>query len=90
MALQSQFAQTGDSFRFSDLVRVAAARLGLILAVATCFVAFVVVTLVLWPSSYTASTTIMLVPHNNNIAEDTSALSALPADPASIQNQIQI
>ena len=90
MALQSQFAQTADSFRFSDLVRVAAARLGLILAVATSFVAFVVVALVLWPSSYTASTTIMLVPHNNNIAEDTSALSALPADPASIQNQIQI
>ncbi len=80
----------GGSFRYGDLVRVASARLAFILAIATSIVAIVVVALVIWPSSYSATSTIMLEPRKNNIAENSSVLSALPTDPASVANQIQI
>ena len=83
---------SGDAgvFRFSDLLRVGAQRLALILTTATVIVAATIIALLLWPSSYSASTLVMLDQRVNNIAQNSSTLSALPTDPVSVQNQIQI
>ncbi|MGN6149438.1 MAG: GumC family protein [Rhizomicrobium sp.] len=77
-------------FRFSDLLRVGAQRLALILTTATVVVAATIVALLLWPSTYSASTLVMLDQRVNNIAQNSSVLSSLPTDPVSVQNQIQI
>ena len=83
---------SGDAgvFRFSDLLRVGAQRLALILTTATVIVAATIIALLLWPSTYSASTLVMLDQRVNNIAQNSSTLSALPTDPVSVQNQIQI
>ena len=77
-------------FRFSDLIRVGARRLALILTTATVVVAVTIIALLLWPSTYSASTLVMLDQRTNNIAQNSSVLSSLPTDPVSVQNQIQI
>ena len=77
-------------FRFSDLLRVGVERMALILTAATVVVAVTVVALLLWPSTYAASTLVMLDQRTNSVALSTSVLSSLPTDPVSVQNQIQI
>lgn len=77
-------------FRFSDLLRVGADRLALILTTATVIVAATIIALLLWPSTYSASTLVMLEQRVNNIAQNSSVLSSLPSDPVAVQNQIQI
>jgi uncharacterized protein involved in exopolysaccharide biosynthesis/Mrp family chromosome partitioning ATPase len=77
-------------FRFSDLIRVGARRLALILTTATVVVAATIIALLLWPATYSASTLVMLDQRVNNIAQNSSVLSSLPTDPVSVQNQIQI
>jgi uncharacterized protein involved in exopolysaccharide biosynthesis/Mrp family chromosome partitioning ATPase len=79
-----------DSFQFSDLVRVASERASMILAVATVIVALTLLALVLWPTTYTATATVMLDPRINAVLQNSAVLSAQPTDPASVQNQIQI
>jgi uncharacterized protein involved in exopolysaccharide biosynthesis/Mrp family chromosome partitioning ATPase len=79
-----------DSFEFSDLIRVASERASMILAVATVFVALTLLALVLWPTTYTATATVMLDPRINAVLQNSAVLSAQPTDPASVQNQIQI
>ncbi|HEY8950173.1 MAG TPA: exopolysaccharide transport family protein [Rhizomicrobium sp.] len=78
------------AFRFSDLIRVGANRLALILTTATVIVAATIIALLLWPSTYSASTLVMLDQRTNNVAQNSSVLSSLPTDPVSVQNQIQI
>ncbi|MBS0275697.1 MAG: hypothetical protein JSR55_15255 [Proteobacteria bacterium] len=78
------------AFRFSDLVRVGARRMALILTTATVVVAVTIAALLLWPSVYSASTLLMLEQRTNSVASSTSVLSSLPTDPVSVQNQIQI
>jgi uncharacterized protein involved in exopolysaccharide biosynthesis/Mrp family chromosome partitioning ATPase len=80
----------GDSFQFSDLVRVASKRAAMILAVATVFVALTLLALVLWPTTYTGTATVMLDPRINAVMQNSAVLSAQPTDPASVQNQIQL
>jgi succinoglycan biosynthesis transport protein ExoP len=79
-----------EAFQFSDLVRVASERASMILAVATVFVALTLLALVLWPTTYTATATVMLDPRTNAILQNSAVLTAQPTDPASVQNQIQI
>jgi uncharacterized protein involved in exopolysaccharide biosynthesis/Mrp family chromosome partitioning ATPase len=79
-----------DSFQFSDLVRVASERASMILAVATVFVAVTLLVLVLWPTTFTATATVMLDPRINAVTQTSAVLTAQPTDPASVQNQIQI
>jgi len=78
------------AFRFSDLIRVGADRLALILTTATVIVAATIIALLLWPSTYSASTLVMLDQRTNSVAQNSSVLSSLPTDPVSVQNQIQI
>lgn len=77
-------------FRFSDLLRVGAERLALILTTATVIVAATIIALLLWPSTYSASSLVMLDQRVNSVAQNSSVLSSLPSDPVAVQNQIQI
>jgi uncharacterized protein involved in exopolysaccharide biosynthesis/Mrp family chromosome partitioning ATPase len=79
-----------DPFRPSDLWPVARAQAGLVATVALAVVLIVVLVLLLWPSSYSASTIVMLDTRKNNVADTTAVVSELPTDPASVQNQIQL
>ena len=64
--------------------------MALILTTATVIVAATIVALLLWPSTYSASTLVMLDQRTNSVASSTAVLSSLPTDPVSVQNQIQI
>lgn len=73
-----------------DILAGLGARLGLIASVTVAVVALAVVVVTLLPTRYTSSSVVMLDPRKNTIADLNAVLSALPTDPASIQNQIQI
>jgi uncharacterized protein involved in exopolysaccharide biosynthesis len=86
----SQAADPAPAFRAGDVARVARARIGLVLGVATLVVAATFGVLMLLPTMYSTSVSVMLDPRKNNVADLSSVLSQLPTDPASLQNQIQI
>ncbi|MBI3677570.1 MAG: polysaccharide biosynthesis tyrosine autokinase [Proteobacteria bacterium] len=77
-------------FRMSDFVGVVARRRKTIrfISILTIAVAFFV--LMMLPTLYTTSATVMIDQRKNNVADQSSVLSALPTDAASLQNQIQI
>lgn len=77
-------------FGMADLARVTIARRGLILRVALAVIGLAVIVLLLWPTSYTATATVMLDQRRNNVTSQTQVLSDLPTDAASLQNQIEI
>ena len=79
-----------DGPSLSDILAGLRARLGLIASVTAVVVALAVVVVTLLPTRYTSSSVVMLDPRKNTIADLSAVLSALPTDPASIQNQIQI
>jgi len=83
-------AQTDASFQLGDLARVARERRAIIRNVALAVIAATVVVLMLLPTLYATSASVMLDPRKNNVADLSSVLSQLPTDPASLQNQIQI
>lgn len=86
----SQAADPAPAFRAGDVARAARARIGLVLGVATLVVLATLGVLLLWPTMYSTSASVMLDPRKNNVADLSSVLSQLPTDPASLQNQIQI
>lgn len=81
---------SAEPFRLSDLWPVARAQAGLVATVALGVILIVVLLLLLWPSSYSASAIVMLDPRKNTVADMSAVVSELPTDPASVQNQIQI
>jgi uncharacterized protein involved in exopolysaccharide biosynthesis/Mrp family chromosome partitioning ATPase len=83
-------AQTETSFQLGDLARVARERRALIVNVTLLVIATTFVVLMLLPTLYSTSASVMLDPRKNNVADLSSVLSQLPTDPASLQNQIQI
>ncbi|HEY2068840.1 MAG TPA: exopolysaccharide transport family protein [Rhizomicrobium sp.] len=85
-----QRAERGDTFRPSDLARVARARSKTILVTTLCVVLLAVCVAMLLPTRYSASSMVMLDPRKNNIADASAVVSELPVDPASVQDQIQI
>jgi polysaccharide biosynthesis transport protein len=86
----TQAADTAPAFSAGDVARVARARVGLVLGVATLVVLATLGVLMLLPTMYSSSASVMLDPRKNNVADLSSVLSQLPTDPASLQNQIQI
>ncbi len=90
MSPVSQAADPAPAFRAGDVARVARARIGLVLGVATLVVVATLGVLMVWPTMYSTSASVMLDPRKNNVADLSSVLSQLPTDPASLQNQIQI
>src|SRR5262249_54016664 len=63
---------------------------GLLFTIAAAVVALTAVVLMILPTVYSASAVVMLESRRNNVADASSVLTALPTDPASVQNQIQI
>src|ERR1700733_446000 len=90
MSPVSQAADTAPAFRAGDVARGARARIGLVLGVATLVVVATLGVLMVWPTMYSTSASVMLDPRKNNVADLSSVLSQIPTDPASLQNQIQI
>lgn len=75
---------------FADLMGVWRRRRTLILGIACGVIGVTFVTLMLWPTRYIASATVVLEGRRNAVTEQSAVLSTLPTDPASLQNQIQI
>lgn len=78
------------SFELADILAVLRARLTLICQVAAAVIAIAVVVVLLLPTRYSSSTVLMIDPRKNTVADLSAVLSALPTDPASLQNQIQL
>jgi uncharacterized protein involved in exopolysaccharide biosynthesis len=77
-------------FALSDLLRVARERRSLIQAITLATVALTLLVLLAIPTTYSTSALVILDQRKNNVADLSAVLSALPTDPASLQNQIQI
>ena len=77
-------------FGMADFARVVQTRRGLILRAALAVIGLTAIVLMLWPTSYTATATVMLDQRRNNVTSQTQILSDLPTDAASLQNQIEI
>jgi len=90
-ALTSAEVSAGAApFRLADFLRVLDERRGLIRNVAVGFSLLTLLVLFYLPTLYSSSTVVMLDQRKNNVADLSSVLSALPTDPSSVQNQIQV
>ncbi|HVV29056.1 MAG TPA: exopolysaccharide transport family protein [Rhizomicrobium sp.] len=79
-----------QGFHLADFIRMVHARRRLILRVAAGTVACALIAALLLPTSYSSNAVVMLDPRKNNVTDISAVLSQLSADPASLQNQIQI
>ncbi|HVU19884.1 MAG TPA: polysaccharide biosynthesis tyrosine autokinase [Rhizomicrobium sp.] len=82
--------EAAPAFRMGDLVRVARSRRAVIRNVALAVVAATFAVLMLLPTMWSTSASVMIDPRKNNVTDVSSVLSQLPTDPSSLQNQIQI
>jgi polysaccharide biosynthesis transport protein len=80
----------GAEVSFAVILAGLRARLGLIVRVTVAVVALAAVIVTYLPTRYVSSAVVMLDPRKNTIADTSAVLSALPTDPASLQNQIQV
>ena len=90
MSSASTAAPDAASFQLGDLARVVRERKGLIQAVAVATVALAAAVVLILPTLYSSSASVMLDTRKNNITDLSAVLSQLPTDPSSLQNQIQI
>ena len=87
---QPVYAPPPSGFELADLIRLIDARRQLIVRVMLGTILCALAAAMILPTTYTSSSEVMLDPRRNNITELTAVLSQLPADPASVQNQLQI
>ena len=80
----------GPTFQMGDLVRVVRERSALIRVIAVATVVLAIAAVMVLPTLYSTSASVMLDTRKNNVADLSSVLSQLPTDPSSLQNQIQI
>jgi len=78
------------AFELADILAALRAKAGLIVRVTVMVVAIAVIAVSLMPTRFSSSAVVMLDPRKNTVADLSAVLSALPTDPASLQNQIQI
>lgn len=78
------------AFQMAELLRLIDKRRALIAKVTLGIVAAAILTALLLPTVWSASAVVMLDARKNNVTDATNVLSQLTADPASVQNQIQI
>jgi succinoglycan biosynthesis transport protein ExoP len=78
------------SFRLGDFVTILSDRRDLILKVMLAVIVAAVITALLLPRQYSSSAVVMLEPRKNNITDLSAVLAQLPADPSTLQNQIQV
>jgi succinoglycan biosynthesis transport protein ExoP len=77
-------------FELADLIRMIDARRQLILRVMLGTILCALAAAMILPTTYSSSSQVILDQRKNNITELTAVLSQLPADPATMQNQLQI
>jgi uncharacterized protein involved in exopolysaccharide biosynthesis len=77
-------------FQLADLIRMIDARRTLILRVTIGTVLCALAVALVLPTTYSSSAVVMLDPRKNNVTDLSAVLSQITADPASVQNQIQI
>ena len=78
------------SFSYADFLRVLDERRSLIRNITLAVCALTLLVLLYLPTLYSSSAVVMLDQRKNNVADLSSVLSALPTDPSSVQNQIQV
>jgi uncharacterized protein involved in exopolysaccharide biosynthesis/Mrp family chromosome partitioning ATPase len=78
------------AFQLADFIRLVEARRTLILKVAAATMVVALLAALLLPTVWSASAVVMLDQRKNNVTDVSAVLSQLPADPATLQNQIQI
>ena len=78
------------AFQLADLMRVIDARRRLITRVALGVVLCGLAAAIVLPTTWSSSSVVMLESRKNNVTDLSAVLSQLPADPASMQNQLQI
>jgi uncharacterized protein involved in exopolysaccharide biosynthesis/Mrp family chromosome partitioning ATPase len=83
-------ARSSDAFTVGDLVRVVEVRKPLILRVALAVMVVTALVLLTMPTLYSTSAEVTIDTQRNTVSDQSAVLSALPTDPASLQNQIQI
>lgn len=79
-----------SSFQLADLIRLIDARRSLILRVALAVILCALAAAMVLPTTYSSSAVVILDARKNNVTELTAVLSQLAADPATMQNQLQI
>jgi len=77
-------------FQLADFIRIVDARRGLILKVMAATVLCALLVALALPTLYSSAATVLLDPRKNNITDLSAVVSPLTADPAAVQNQIQI
>jgi len=77
-------------FGISDLLRVLSEHRALVRNVTLAVMAVTILVVSAMPTLYSTSAVVMLDQRKNNVADLSSVLSALPTDPSSVQNQIQV
>lgn len=77
-------------FGLADLARVIAERGALIRNITLAVVGMTAVVMFAMPTVYSTSAVVMLDQRKNAVADLSAVLSALPTDPSSVQNQIQV
>ena len=78
------------AFQLADLMRVIDARRRLITRVALGVILCGLAAAIVLPTTWASSSVVMLESRKNNVTDLSAVLSQLPADPASMQNQLQI
>ena len=78
------------AFQMEDFFRLLSAERRLILGIAGLVVLAAILIALLLPTIYSSSAVVMLDPRKNNVTDMSEILTRLDADPASLQNQIQI
>ncbi len=77
-------------FGAADLLRVVSERRTLIRNITLLVIGLTTIVMLLLPTRYSTSAVVMLDQRKNAVADLSSVLSALPTDPSSVQNQIQV
>lgn len=89
-AFASPPASADVPFRFGDFLRVLDERRALIRNITILVCGLTLLAVMSLPTLYSTSSVVMLDQRKNNVADLSSVLSALPTDPSSVQNQIQL
>lgn len=87
---QVSSASPEPSFGVADFLRVVSQRRTVIRNTTLAIVVLTALVMFSLPTLYSTSAVVMLDQRKNNVADVSSVLSALPTDPSSVQNQIQV
>jgi uncharacterized protein involved in exopolysaccharide biosynthesis/Mrp family chromosome partitioning ATPase len=78
------------AFQLADFIRVLDARRGLIIRIALATLLAALVIALALPTTYSSAAAVLLDPRKNSVTDLSAVVTPLTADPATVQNQIQI